>query len=73
MEGALDLLEVHSRFLDQPQKMNECALPQSGQIGPPNYCEQRTGVYDDLHMRREGGFSGLQVTLGRPEKEVKFT
>src|SRR6218665_2895777 len=54
LEGALDLLEVHSRFLDQPQKMNESALPQSGRMGPPNYREQKTGVYDDLHMRREG-------------------
>jgi len=51
LEGALDLLEVHSRFLDQPQKMNGSALPQSGRMGPPNFREQRTGVYDGLHMR----------------------
>src|SRR6218665_254763 len=55
LEGALDLLEVHSRFLDQPQKMNGSALSQSGRMGPPNYREHRTGVYDGLHMRREGG------------------
>src|SRR6218665_1549459 len=55
LEGALDLLEVHSRFLDQPQKMNGSALPQNGRMGPQNYREQRTGVYDGLHMRREGG------------------
>src|SRR6218665_2187230 len=30
--GALDLLEVHSRFFDQPQKMNESALSQSGRM-----------------------------------------
>ena len=53
MGGALDLLEVHSMLLDQPQKMNESALSQSGRIGPPNYPEQRTGVYDDLHLKRE--------------------
>src|SRR6218665_1246166 len=53
--GALDLLEVHSRFLDQPQKMNGSALSQSGQMGPPNYHEHMTGVYDGLHIRREGG------------------
>ena len=34
--GALDLLKVHSRFLDQPQKMNGSALSQSGRMGPPN-------------------------------------
>src|SRR6218665_210791 len=39
LEGALDLLEVHSRFLDQPQKMNGSALPQSGRMGPPNFRE----------------------------------
>src|SRR6218665_788377 len=50
LEGALDLLEVHSRFLDQTQKMNGSAFSH-----PPNYREQRTGVYDGLHMRREGG------------------
>src|SRR6218665_3519 len=55
LEGALDLLEVHSRFLDQPQKINRSALSQSGRMGPPNYREQRTGVYDGLHMKREGG------------------
>src|SRR6218665_1955861 len=48
LEGALDLLEVHSRFLDQPQKMNRFALSQSGRMGPPNYREQRTGVHDGL-------------------------
>src|SRR6218665_1729598 len=53
--GALDLLEVHSRILGQPQKMNGSALSQSGRMGPPNYREQRTGVYDGLHMRIEGG------------------
>src|SRR6218665_2958487 len=55
LEGALDLLEVHSRFLDQPQKINGSALSQSGRMGPRNYREQRTGVYDGLHMKREGG------------------
>src|SRR6218665_2827996 len=55
LEDALDLLEVHSRFLDQPQNMNVSALSQSGRMGPPNYRKQRTGVYDDMHMRREGG------------------
>src|SRR6218665_2223311 len=34
--GALDLLEVHCRLLDQPQKKNGSALSQSGQMGPPN-------------------------------------
>jgi len=53
--GALDLLEVHSRFLDQSQKMNGSALSQSGRMGPPNYREQSTQVYDALHMKREGG------------------
>jgi len=47
--------EIHLATLDQPQKMNWSALLQSGRIGPPNYCEQRTRVYDGLHMRREGG------------------
>src|SRR6218665_3336590 len=51
----IDLLEIHSRFLDQPQKMNEFALSQRGRMGPRNYREQRTGVYDGLHMKREGG------------------
>src|SRR6218665_4139490 len=55
LEGAVDLLEVHSRFLDQPQEMNGSALPQSGRMGPPNYREQRTEVYDGLPMRKEGG------------------
>src|SRR6218665_1920062 len=55
LQGALNLLEVHSRFLDQPQKMNGSALSQSGLMGPPNYRQQRTGVYERLHMRREGG------------------
>src|SRR6218665_3106355 len=55
LEGALDLLEVHSRFLDQPQKMNRFALSQSGRMEPPNYREQRTGDHDGLNMRREDG------------------
>src|SRR6218665_104428 len=55
LEGALDLLEVHFRFLDQQQKMHGSALSQSGCMGPPNYREPRTGMYDGLHMRREGG------------------
>ena len=54
MGGALDLLEVHSKILGQPQKMNGSALSQSGRMDPPNYREQRTGVYDGLHMRIEG-------------------
>src|SRR6218665_3046346 len=45
----LDLQKIHSRFLDQPQKMNEFALSQRGRMGPRNYREQRTGVYDGLH------------------------
>ena len=60
MEGALDLLEVHSRFLDQPQKMNRFALSQSGGMGPPNYREQRTGVHDGLNMRREDGRAAMR-------------
>src|SRR6218665_2637564 len=52
--GALDRLEVHSRFLGQPQKMNGSALSQSGRMGSPNYREHRTGVYDGLHIKREG-------------------
>ena len=51
LEGALDLLEVHSRCLDQPQKFAHSALSQSGRMGPPNYREQRTGVHDGLNMR----------------------
>jgi len=47
--GTLDLLEVHSRFLDQTQKMNGSTLLQSGRMGPPSYREQRTRVYDGLH------------------------
>ena len=53
--GALDLLEVHSRLLYQPQKKNGSALSQSGRMGPPNYREQRTGVYDGLNRRRQDG------------------
>src|SRR6218665_3580011 len=52
---ALDLLEAHSRLLDQPPKRNLSALPQSGRMGPPNYLGQRTAVYDGLHKKREGG------------------
>src|SRR6218665_948501 len=51
LEGALDLLEVHSRFLDQPQKMNRFALSQSGRMGPPNNREQRTGGHDDVDVK----------------------
>ena len=57
MGGALDLLEVHSRLLDQLQKRSGSALSQSGRMGPPNYCGQRTAVYDGLHKKREGGYS----------------
>ena len=35
--GALDLLEVHSTLLDQPQKKNGSALQQSRQLGSQNY------------------------------------
>jgi len=51
--GALDLLVVHSRLLDQPQKKNGSALSQSGQMGPTNYRGQRASVYDGLHKKRE--------------------
>ena len=44
MEGAIDLLGVHSRLLEQPEKENVSALSQSGLMGPPNYREQRFGV-----------------------------
>src|SRR6218665_2060698 len=54
LEGALDLLEVHSRLLDQPPKRNMSALSQSGRVGPPHYLGQRTAVYDGLHQKREG-------------------
>src|SRR6218665_4116372 len=63
LEGALDLLEVHSRFLDQPQKMNSFALSQSGRLGPPNYREQRTGVHDGLNMRREDGRARAKILI----------
>src|SRR6218665_114351 len=54
LKRLLLILEVQSRFLDQPQKMNGSALSQSEQMGPPNYREQRTGVYDGLtHEERE--------------------
>ena len=51
---ALDLLEVHSKLLDQPQKKNGSALWQGGRMGPPNYHEQRTAgyVYDGMHKKR---------------------
>ena len=51
------LISTGSPFqvLGQPQKMNGSALSQGGRMGPPNYREQRTGVYDGLHMTREGG------------------
>src|SRR6218665_661101 len=52
--GALDLLEVHSRLLDQPQKKNVSALSQSERMGPPNYLGQRTAVYDGLGKKSEG-------------------
>ena len=55
MGDSLDLLEVHSTLLDQPQNKNRSALQQSGQVGPPNYRGQRTVVYDGLHRKREGG------------------
>ena len=51
--------------LDQPQKMNGSALSQSGRMGPPNYREQRTGVYDGLHIRREGGRARADSEGGR--------
>jgi len=51
--GALDLLEVHSRLLDQPQKKNGSALSQSGQMGSPYYREQRTAVYDSMFIAQE--------------------
>src|SRR6218665_640757 len=46
LRGALggDLLEAHSWFWDQPQKMNESALSQSWRIGPPNYREHNIHV-----------------------------
>jgi len=43
--GTLDLLEVHSKLLDHPQKRNGSALSQSGRMGPSNYRGQRTAVY----------------------------
>ena len=43
--------------MDQPLKRNFSALSQSGRrpIGPANNRGQRTGAYDGLHKRREGG------------------
>jgi len=58
--GALDQLEVHSILFgpttekDSPP-LRPSALPQSGRMGPPNYSEQRTVLYDGLHKKREGG------------------
>ena len=66
LEGTLDLLEVHSRFLDQPPKMNGPALSQSGRMGPPNYREQRTGVHDGLNVCGRFMWTlcvGLQLSL----------
>ena len=53
MGVALDLLEVHSRLLDQSQKKNGSALSQSGRMRPPNYRRQRTAVYDGPHKKRD--------------------
>jgi len=68
--GALDLLEVHSRLLGQPQKMNESALSQNGRIGPPSYWEQRTGVYDGLHKRKWEGGSARADTCRRAPSQT---
>ena len=70
MGGALNLLEVHSRFFDQPQKLNGSALSQSGQMGPPSYREERTGVYDGLHIRREGSKACADRRGAQPEKHL---
>jgi len=48
-------MEVHSRLLDRPQKKNGSALSQSRRMGPPNYREQRTAVYEGLGKKKEGG------------------
>src|SRR6218665_4037219 len=48
--GALDLLEVYSGILGQPQKINRSQLSQSWRMGPPNYFEQKTEMYDALYL-----------------------
>src|SRR6218665_2937763 len=47
---ALHLRESRSRLLDQPQKKNGSALPQSGQMGSPNRHGQRITVCDVMVM-----------------------
>ena len=63
LEGALDLLQVHSRLLDQPQIKNGSLSP-SGRIGPPNYRGQMTAAYEE-EERENPWCNPLDPTEGR--------